>query len=130
MDVLKKLIPVAATPVFQAIFNFVGLLKLTPFAHWGWNEDISLPITYIVSTGSAAVACLWPAKKNRTKAILIAVGIVILLAALGVYTWVSTSPPKRDFLWFYDAVAYGSFFLTYIAFGFVVARVTKYFAQK
>jgi len=129
VDVRNILIPVAATPVLQAILNFAGLLKLVPLGHWGWNEDILLPITYVVATGSAAVACLWPAQSNRTKAILIGVGLLVLLASLGVYTWVSTSPPK-DILWLYDAAGYVSFFLTYISFGFVVARVTKFFTQR
>lgn len=126
----KLLLSVAATPLLQAILNIVGQLKLTPLAHWEWNESIALPITYIVSTGSAAVACLFTARKNRTKGILIACGMLTLLLSLYGYTWASTVPPKQGQLLFYDIVAYVSFFLTYMAFGFVVAHVVQFYAQR
>jgi hypothetical protein len=129
MDIRNSLVPVAATPILQAILNFAGLLKLEPLSHWGWSEDILLPITYVVTTGSAAIACLWSAQRNRSKAILIGIGLVVLLSSLGTYTWVSTTPPA-DPLWLYDVAGYVSFFLTYSAFGFVVAHVVRFFAQK
>ena len=130
MEIRNFLLPVAATPASQAILNFVGTLKLIPLAHWSWNEDIVSPITYIVANGSAAVASLLPARKNLTKAIFIAIGLAFLLAAFGIYTYVSTSPPRRSWLWLYEIAGYCSFFITYIAFGFVVARVVKFLVKK
>jgi hypothetical protein len=129
MDAKNIIIPVAATPVLQAILNFVGLLKLVPLAHWGWNGDIVLPITYVVATGSAAIASLWPVRTNRVKAMLIAVGIIILLVSLYVYTWASTTPPTESNLRWYDVAGYATFFLTYASFGFVVTRVVRVFTK-
>jgi hypothetical protein len=130
VDIRNILIPVGATPVLQAILNYAGQLKLSPLGHWEWNEDIVQPITYIVSTGSAAVAGLLSIQTNRTKALLVALGLLVLIASLCVYTWLSTSPPGGGMLLLYDIMGYIFFFLTYIAFGFVVALVTKFFAQK
>jgi hypothetical protein len=130
MDAKNMVIPVAATPALQFILNFAGLLKLLPLTHWEWNESILLPITYIVTTGTAAIACLWVVRTKRVKALLIAVGIMILLGSLYLYTWASTTPPTRGNLLFYDLVGYVSFFLTYISFGFVVAHVVNVFTQK
>ena len=130
MDAKNILFPVAATPALQAILNLVGLLKLAPLAHWGWDENIVLPITYVVATGAAAIACLWSAKTNFDKARLLIVGIVFLLGSLYGYMWVVTTPPTLTNLWWYDVIGYTTFFLTYLSFGFVVARMTKFFTQK
>jgi hypothetical protein len=128
VDPRNILIPVAATPILQAILNFAGLLRLEPLAHWGWNADFIFPITYVVTTGSATVACLWAAKTNRAKAILIGIGMLVLLISLRIYTSVLTLPPENIFL--YDLSGYTSFFLTYFSFGFVVARIVKFFSQR
>lgn len=122
MDV-KKLIPVAAMPVVQGMLNRVGVLKLTPLSHWGWNDSIALSSTYLVTMGCAAVACLFKPRNIRTKVILICVGLLFFVGGLAAYTWTSTQPPTRGRLWVYELVGYGSFFLTYASFGFLVARI-------
>lgn len=129
MDVRKILMPVAATPALQAILHWIGMLDLLPLAHWGWKQGLVLAITYLVSTASAALAWLWPGKKKRSQIVLIVVGLVVLLASFGAYTWISTTPPTADRLWLYDVGGYVSFFLTYISYGFLVGRGTKVFTK-
>jgi uncharacterized membrane protein len=129
MDV-RKLIPVVAAPTIQAMLNRVGALKLTPLAHWGWNDSIALSSTYLVTMGCAAFACLLRARNNRTKAILVALGVLVFVASLSAYTWASTHPPTRSNLWIYEIVGYSSFFLTYASFGFAIARVALYLSPE
>jgi hypothetical protein len=127
MDFRNVVVPVAATPLFQAILNAASLLELEPLKHWGWPT--TLPITYVVATGSAAIACLVPANANKTKVILIGSGLVVLIVSFASYTWISRIPPMQGWLSLYEIAAYLTFFATYVAFGFVVARIVRFFAQ-
>ena len=82
MDYRNFFIPVAASPAVQAILQYICELKLTPFAHWEWMKDFALPITYIVAIGAAAVASLLIVKRNHSKAIVIATGIIFLFSSV------------------------------------------------
>lgn len=128
MDI-RNVLAVAATPALQAILNTLGELKLEPLAHWGVSSHDLLPATYIVSAGSAAIACLWNARTKRKQALLIAVGLLLFVISWVGYRWISNSPPDIRFLLLYDCLGCFSFVLTYISFGFLVARVVKFFAQ-
>lgn len=130
MDIRGTMLPIAATPALQCILNVAGLLELEPLAHWQKTRQDLLPATYLIAIGAAAIACLIKAQTNRAKAVLIGAGLAVFVASYGAYLWVSTSPPRSGSLQLYDAASYLAFPLTYAAFGFVVARVVKFFAQK
>lgn len=130
MDFRNTIIPVAATPALQAVLNACGLLRLKPLPQWEWSDDFLFPITYLIAIGASAIALLMPLKSNRNKMIAIGLGILFLIGSVLGYTWVSNSPPRQSILWLYDSVAYGSFFATYICFGFLVALATRQFTQK
>jgi hypothetical protein len=128
MSLVDAILPVAATAVSQAILNAVGALKLEPLPDWGWNAGITSAGTYVVASGTAAVACLLTARRNGTKALLIVIGLLAFLASLRAYTWV-ISPANLQNSGSYDWVGYISFFATYSSYGFVVARVIKFFSK-
>src|ERR1700757_1822870 len=106
MNIADAILPVATTAVSQAILNAIGALKLEPLANWGWNSGIASPVTYVVAAGTAALACLWTAKRNGTKALLVGIGLLALLASLWGYTWVISSPITSQNIGFYDLVGY------------------------
>ena len=128
MDI-RDALAVGATPALQGILNALGQLKLEPLAHWGTTRQALLPVTYIVASGSAAVACLWKAKTNRAKGLLIGLGLLLFVISYGCYQWVSSTPPTLDSVRFFDWLGVISFILTYTFFGFVVARVVRFFAH-
>jgi hypothetical protein len=121
-------LPIGATPALQAILNYIGLFKLKPLEHWGMPPD-SLPlIAYLVAAGSAAVACFCNAKKGKAKAALIIIPVLLLVISWRVYVWVSNTPPPIDMVKAFDWTGGISFFMTYVCYGFVVARIVKAFA--
>ena len=128
MDI-RNILAVGATPALQAILNALGQLKLEPLAHWGISQQALLPATYVVSAASAAIACLWSAKTKLRQMLLIAVGLVFFIISWAGYHWVSSSPPEIGSVLLFDWLGCLSFILTYVSFGFLVARVVKFFAQ-
>lgn len=129
MDI-RNVLAVGATPAFQAILNALGQLKLEPLGHWGTTQAALLPVTYIIAAGSAAIACLCKARTNKAKALLIGIGLLLFVISYGAYQWVSWTPPSVDTIWLWDCLGIISFVSTYAFFGFIVARVVKFFSQK
>jgi hypothetical protein len=130
MSLQDTIAPVGATAILQAILNAVGQLKLVPLGHWTWDSNLAFTVTYVVSIGAAAIACLLPAQTNKRKALLIGFGLIIFVGSFLTYNWVFSSPPTLSTTLFYDFVGFISFFLTYASFGFFIGRVTLFFSTK
>jgi hypothetical protein len=122
------IVSVAGTPVLQKMLKAVGLLNLIPLPNWELRSYET--ITYVLAAGMAAIACLWPAKRNGTKILLLALGLALLVSSYSAYSWVTAHPPGTDTSWYYDQLGQASFFTTYASFGFVIGRLVKFLPRK
>jgi hypothetical protein len=129
MNPLGVLSKAVSAPVLQAILQWIGLLKVTPLAIWQSNASVFTTVSYLVSAGAAAMASLCQ-PKTTGKVVLLLLGVLVLLASVWAYNWVSSSPPTSQTISYYEPLGYASFFATYASFGFLVGRVMDFFGGK
>ena len=125
----KFLLPVGATPVAQAIFEYLAHLKLPPFPIWHWDDNVHV-ITYLVAAAGAVIACLFRPRSNGGKAVCIFIPMILLVVCYVVYKQVGFEPPPYKWVRLINEGGKGLFFLTYMLFGFVVARVVRTIATE
>lgn len=126
---VAKYAPMAAAPVLKALLEQFAKLKLLPLRHWEWDASSASVMSYLAATAGAAIGCIWNPRSRRDRTVLIAVGLVVMLASFIAYRWVMSTPPTPQSAWMFDALGYTTFFMTPLAFGFVIARTTRMFGK-
>jgi len=110
------LCPITVLVIKHFMFNLEPLTQWTfPVNGLGWA----------VSEAGALVAFWWP-KKNASNwkkiwTLLLATAVTLLLVYL--YHLAMETPPAESWVAWYNAGAFACYFITYVAFGYVLARV-------
>lgn len=129
MDI-KSILIAAAPPGLQVILNLAGVLRLQAFPQWEWDANLVFTSTYVITISAAIVGALMPSSTNKKKVGHTFLGLIPFVLFLGLYTLLSTNPPAKGYLLIYDIGCYLSFIGTYASFGFLVARVVKFYVRK
>jgi CHASE2 domain-containing sensor protein len=125
----RILLVLVGTPGLQVVLKLLGLLKLQPLAHWGHKDTFEL-LTYVAAVVAAIITSFGKRNTNLKEGLVIGGATVCLITSCIIYFSIYSSAPRSDLLQLIDVAAYASFFLAYIAYGVVVARIVAFVALR
>ena len=119
----EALASVATTAISQALFRWLGYLKLKPLETWHVPSEGA--VTYVIAAAAAAVACLWVGKSTKSKIAAILIGLLAFYLFCQSYSSLIWRPWSAEWSWAINLGAMALFFLAYFSYGFVIARIVN-----
>jgi hypothetical protein len=127
-----RVLSLVLPPVLALWLKHNPAFNLDPLRHWSFS--VTTPV-FIVSLVGALLAQFGPRRSgkgwsNRKYALTILAVLVLFLSMLFLYDHIATTNPIAEWLIWYDILGYASYFLTFTAFGFLLAHLIKYASQE
>jgi hypothetical protein len=116
-------VPVVASPAVVLLVRLVPYLRIP--ARPAWHFSVSF-VVFIMALAGAALNSYFVATHRFQRILRLLIGLGAFLLFLGVYSWLSGFDPRSQWASLYDVAAFSSFFICYIAMGFVLADVCSF----